>query len=187
MRVYLTGFMGSGKTVLGELLAEEMSFGFVDLDALIEEAEGRSIPIIFASEGERTFRRIERRQLRVTGQLRDHVIAVGGGALLSWRAMRWARRNGVVVFLDVPTDQLVRRLLKSDGSRPLIAEALSEEDPESALRSRVTRMMRFRRRAYERADLIFRPEQESLHQDVLALERLVRSRIDPSEGPVRRG
>ncbi|MBT8400860.1 MAG: shikimate kinase [Rhodothermia bacterium] len=179
--------MGSGKTVLGVRLADKLSFGFVDLDAQIESVEGRSIPSIFEAEGERTFRRIERKHLRLTRGLQDHVIAVGGGALLSWRAMRWARRNGVVVFIDVPIDELVRRLLESDGGRPLIAEALAEDEPESALRSRVTRMMRVRRPAYERADLTFRPGQESLDQDVLALERLVRSRIDRSEDPDRRG
>lgn len=187
MRVYLTGFMGSGKTVLGERLAEELSFRFVDLDAMIEEAEGRSIASMFESDGERTFRRIEREQLRRTGQLENHVIAVGGGALLTWRAMWWARRHGVVVFIDVPTDEIVRRLLESDGGRPLIADALAEDDPKLALGSTVAQMMRLRRPAYERSDLIFRPELRSLHHDAVALARLVRSRINLPEDRVRRG
>ncbi len=187
MRVYLTGFMGSGKTVLGKRLADELSLAFVDLDAQIEVAEGRSIASIFESDGERFFRRIEGKHLRLTRHLQDHVIAVGGGALLTRRAMRWARRHGVVVFIDVPIDELVRRLLASDAGRPLIADALAEEAPASALRARVAEMMRTRRSAYERAQVIFQPAGDSLDEDVLALKRLLRSRIDRSGDLGRRG
>ena len=187
MRVYLTGFMGSGKSALGALLAEELSFGFTDLDERIAAAEGSPIPGIFKARGERYFRRLERRQLRETGRLEDHVIAVGGGALIPWWAMRWARRNGVVVFIDTPVDELVRRLLDSGNDRPLMAGALASGNPELAVRERVVEMMSKRRRAYERADVVFIPSCESASNDARQLAGLLRPRTSPSADPDRRG
>ncbi|MDX1429770.1 MAG: shikimate kinase [Rhodothermales bacterium] len=179
--------MGSGKSALGALLAEELAFGFVDLDERIVAAEGSSIPEIFEAQGEGHFRRLERRQLRETGRLEDHVIAVGGGALIPWWTMRWARRNGVVVFIDTPVDELVRRLLDSGDDRPLMAGALASVNPELAVKERVVKMISKRRRAYERADVVFIPSCESASHDARELASLLRPRTSPSVDPDRRG
>ena len=176
MRVYLTGFMGSGKSVLGRELAKELSCGFVDLDEVIAIGRGRSISQIFEEAGEESFRKAEREELRKTIRLQDHVIALGGGALLEDGAMLWARSIGFVVFVDVAEDEIVRRLLDSGAGRPLVADALAGEEPEAALRARIREMMERRRPVYEQADVIFRPEGKSVRGDAGELARLLRSR-----------
>ena len=121
MTIFLCGFMGCGKTTVGEILAKQLGLPLIDTDAYIVEQEGRSIPEIFAQEGEPYFRKVEAQAIR-TLCTKNAVIACGGGAVLRAQNVRALRQNGVVVYIDRPLGQLA-----VGGARPLSqsAEALA--------------------------------------------------------------
>jgi shikimate kinase/3-dehydroquinate synthase len=115
--VVLVGFMGSGKTSLGRLLADKLARPFLDLDAAIEERAGKSIPELFAGRGEQEFRRIEEHAVRVAlGAAEPSVLALGGGAVTSAET-RGRLTDQFVVLVDVDVDLAWRRARGSD--RPL--------------------------------------------------------------------
>jgi len=118
--VFLVGFMGSGKTSVGQELARRLHWDFVDLDARIESREHKSIPDIFRQDGESAFRTAETSALReLTGSLqRDSVVSLGGGAFA--QAMNRDLVHGwPTVFLDAPVDELWRRSSEDPIVRPL--------------------------------------------------------------------
>lgn len=117
-RIYLVGFMGAGKTVVGRRVAERLDVPFVDLDAEIERASGRTVRALFESAGEAAFREREALFLAGTESLPDAVVSTGGGASVSEENRRRMQKLGTVLFLDVPFDVLRQRLAgKTD--RPL--------------------------------------------------------------------
>lgn len=170
MRVYLTGFMASGKSALGRALASRLGYDFLDLDASIEAAGGKSISEIFRDEGEPAFRAAEKSALLATGTLEDHVIAVGGGTLVPDENMEWALASGVVVYLDLPLDEIVRRLLRSPARRPLV-EAMRNSPGE--LERYVARLLEERRPSYERAHLCVQLERATVGRNARALAQLL--------------
>lgn len=128
--IFLYGPPGSGKSTVGRLLASTLDMPFVDLDTEITRAAGRSIPRIFAAEGEGRFRRIEVETLRQAVQNSPSVIALGGGALLDHEARALAEENGRVVCLNVSFPELQARLQPEGDRRPL----LTGSDPVEQLR-----------------------------------------------------
>ncbi len=122
-RVYLTGFMAAGKTVVGSALARILGFAFRDLDQAIEERAGGTVREIFAQSGEAAFRDLEHECLRRTADLEDVVVATGGGTMAFSRNREVIRRLGVSVWLDPPFDTLLARLRRSvEGERPLFGD-----------------------------------------------------------------
>lgn len=110
MRIYLSGFMGSGKTTVGRELGRRLAWPFVDLDGEVEAAAGLSVREIFEQQGEAEFRRLEREALAATFERAPLVVAVGGGTLVDPGALAAARAHGRVVWLDAPFELLVRRI-----------------------------------------------------------------------------
>lgn len=112
--VYLLGFMGSGKTTIGQKLAERLGWDFYDLDDDIERSAGRSIADIFREQGEEEFRRLEREALdervRIVQSGHAMVLALGGGACLNEICLQRLANNGVTVFLDCDFDILSVRV-----------------------------------------------------------------------------
>ena len=126
-RVYLVGFMGSGKTAIGRRLAERLAVPFVDLDAEIERTSGLTVRALFESLGENVFRERESIFLQATESLPSAVVATGGGCYVRPENRERIRRLGKAIFLDVPLDSLLPRLVgKTD--RPLF------QTPEQARR-----------------------------------------------------
>jgi shikimate kinase len=112
--VFLIGFMGAGKSTVGQYLARHKGWRFTDLDRLIEEHEGRTIAAIFQKSGEAVFRKLETEHLqKLLGQPRSplpHIVALGGGAYAREENARMIRAaGGVVIFLDAPMEELLRR------------------------------------------------------------------------------
>jgi len=129
-RIVLTGFMGSGKTTVGALLAKQLGWQFLDLDQEIERREGRSVPQIFAENGEQYFRRLETAALAsVLGQRRV-IIALGGGVPeeLGNRLLLEQTPRTVVVYLAAEFSTLIERCRKQGIERPVLAdEAVAAE------------------------------------------------------------
>ena len=120
--VALVGFMGAGKTTVGQALADRLGWGFADLDQLIEAHEGRTVPQIFAQDGEPGFRELEQIVLTeaLNRGLNGFVLALGGGAFVSPEVRQILRRRGVrAVWLDAPAEELFRRCDQPDVARPL--------------------------------------------------------------------
>ena len=150
--LYLVGMMGSGKTSTGRPLAEQLGYGFVDADAVIEQAAGCSIPEIFERDGEAGFRALESQVLNAIGQRHSLVVATGGGVVTqqeNWGLLH----SGIVVWLDVVPEQLMQRLRADSTVRPL----LQTDDPDAALNA----LLNQRRPLYAEADLTVVIDQET--------------------------
>ena len=127
MRIFLTGYMGSGKSTIGRKLAALMGMNFIDLDKYIEERNFKSVPAIFAQEGEQAFREKERQALREVSQFEEIVIGTGGGAPCYFDNMKLMNEAGITIYLAPDNATLAFRLLKSKTERPLIAGKTKEE------------------------------------------------------------
>ena len=151
-RVYLTGFMASGKSTVGPLVADALGYRFLDLDWLVVVRTGKSIPEIFAEGGAGAFREAERDALVETTRAEGHVIATGGGSLVQDRAMALAREAGPVVWLRTRPETAARRV-GSAGDRPMLWDDDGRPLAGAPLRARIRDLMAQRERAYARADL----------------------------------
>lgn len=119
MTVFLCGFMGCGKSTIGQITANLLGITFIDMDNYIEEKEGMKIPEIFKKEGEAYFRGLETKAIKELSK-RGALIACGGGAMLSEENSDIARKAGNVIFLDVPFEACYARIV-GDESRPIAA------------------------------------------------------------------
>jgi len=119
MNIVLIGFMGTGKTAVGEELARRLGRRYVDTDDIIQRKEGRSIPEIFAQEGEEYFRRIESEVIREISELDDLVISAGGGAVLREDNIKALRKRGILICLKANPEVIWERT-KKNNERPLL-------------------------------------------------------------------
>ncbi len=140
--IVLTGFMGSGKSAVGRLVAKRLRFQFVDTDQLIVKRAGMPISEIFARHGEEYFRNLETAELDALEHLRRSVIATGGGVVVKERNHAILARLGFVVWLTASEDVIFNRVSRND-KRPL----LQTEDPRATIRE----MLAARRPLYEKA------------------------------------
>ena len=144
LNLYLVGMMGSGKSTAGRHLAELLGYRFLDADSSIEQVAGRSIPEVFASEGEAGFRQLEAAVLNQIASWHSLVVATGGGVVT--RPDNWGQlHQGVVIWLDAPEELLLERLSSDPTPRPL----LQADDPAA----RLTALLAERRPLYAQADL----------------------------------
>jgi shikimate kinase len=141
--IFLIGFMASGKTTVGRLLAERLDWTFVDLDEVIEGAAGKTVAEIFAAEGEAGFRKRETDAVREVARRRKTVVATGGGAPCREANIAAMLDAGRVYWLDVTAEKAVARAGTTSG-RPLLDNAT---DPLTAAR----KLLEARRPFYERA------------------------------------
>ena len=136
MMITLTGFMGSGKTTVGKVLADFLGCPFLDLDDLVVKKAGKSIPDIFAQDGEPAFRELEAKLLRQTvGKYAEStaVLALGGGAILAPASAALLRDKTVCIYLRAALDTLLARLEGETAGRPLadasLADRLASREP----------------------------------------------------------
>ncbi len=125
MTIFLCGFMGCGKTTVGELLAKKLGLPLIDTDAYIVREEGKTIPEIFAQDGEAYFREKEAAAIRTLCD-KQAVISCGGGAMLNPESAAYARKNGIVVLLDESFACCYQRI-RGDSNRPIVQRSTKEE------------------------------------------------------------
>ena len=136
MKIVLTGFMATGKTETGKLLAGRLGLAFVDTDRLVERRAGLAVKDIFARRGESVFRRLEKAAVREAGALENVVIATGGGAVMDPENRRHLGRNGIIVSLFASPEEIARRTGNS-GRRPLLDGADADAEIRKLLRARL--------------------------------------------------
>lgn len=117
--IFLIGFMGSGKTSVGKVLARKMKMNFIDADKEIEKVAGKLIKKIFADSGEAAFRQIEIDVIKLISRKKNSVVAVGGGAVLNYINVLRMRESGRTVLLRVSPECIARRL-EGEKERPLL-------------------------------------------------------------------
>ncbi len=140
-KIYLVGFMSSGKTTIARALGQRLGWRTEDVDERIEALERMTVAEIFATRGEPYFRVIEREVLRSLLPPRHVVVATGGGTFADPESRTAINQDGVSVWLDVPFDEIVDRL-PADGRRPLASN-----------RSEMEALYAARRAAYQHAHL----------------------------------
>ena len=120
--IILVGYMGSGKSTIGRMLAEQLGSNFIDSDSAIEAQTGKTIREIFAEKGEDHFRDLERTFCESLADLNPSVIATGGGVPCFQNNMDLLKAHGVVVYVNASLQTLARRLKEERAIRPLVAE-----------------------------------------------------------------
>jgi len=162
--LYLVGFMASGKTTVGRLLADELGWYFADLDEDIETRQGTTITRIFETRGEPAFRQIETETLRTRVRMvqsgRPHVIALGGGTFAQRENVDILEDNGVTVWLDLPLEK-VRQRLEGCEHRPLA------RDPQC-----LEKLFEIRQAIYGKADFRIAVDSDNPAVTVAAILRL---------------
>jgi shikimate kinase len=135
MKIVLTGFMGTGKSAVGPILARKLKVSFIDTDCIIEERTGQPIEKIFRMHGEPFFRSLEKKVVAETAGEKNAVIAVGGGAILDPENLENLKKDGMLVSLFASSEEIKKRIA-GDDSRPLlksggktIENLLSQREP----------------------------------------------------------
>ena len=168
-RLFLTGFSGTGKSVVARLVAGALGWRVLDTDALIEEATGHSIPHLFENEGEAHFRHLEHETLHNTAREDRAVIATGGGAVLSEQNRRAMAAAGLVVCLEARPGTIVERL---HGATPVSERPLLwGGDP----LERVTELKARRQKLYALADVVLETDGMTAQQVADAVAETVRA------------
>ena len=149
MKIFLIGFMGSGKTHWGRLLSQKLGIPFFDLDEQVVEHAGKSIPEIFATEGEEHFRMQEKEVLHIiTESHESFVMACGGGSPCYFNNIDYMNQSGATVWINTAVEILFQRLIKEKEKRPLIKD-LSDEQ----LRTFIIKKFADRKIYYEQANV----------------------------------
>ena len=141
--IALIGFMGTGKTAVGKVLAERLDKEFVELDSLIEQKAGKTIPEIFNQDGEVTFRELEIEVTREVAERKNTVIACGGGVVLNEINIERLRKECIIVYLTASPRVILKRTLSNENERPLLEVSNKAQ--------RIQELLRFRKPFYERA------------------------------------
>lgn len=146
--IFLIGYMGSGKTTIGQLIAKQLNLQFIDLDHWIENRYHQSIHDLFEKHGEEWFRKIEHDNLSEISFFQDVVISTGGGAACYHHNMEWMNAHGMTIYLSVPVEVLAERLKKAKSKRPLL-----KNKSESEIKQFIEESLKIREPFYRQAKL----------------------------------
>ena len=155
--IALIDFMGTGKSSVGQLIASQLHFNFLDTDHVIEGREGRTISEIFSREGEPAFRKLERNLVQELAQLKKTVISTGGGLSADPANLESLRSHALVVCLWASAEKIWERV-RTQTHRPL----LQEPDPLAKIRS----LLAVREPFYRSADVLINTEMRSVKEVV---------------------
>lgn len=162
-KIYLIGFMGSGKSTAGRNLASQLNWSFIDLDEKIQKMEEMKIPEIFSIKGESYFRKLETRALQELKSETDTVISTGGGTPCFGDNMDFMLSSGLTIYIKMTPVSLKKRLEGSAEDRPLLREIDSKD-----LQEYITSKLAEREKWYCRAEIIIDGDNNDL-SDLLSL------------------
>jgi len=175
--VFLTGFMGSGKSTIGPILAKEIGYDFIDVDELIEKIDGRKIVDIFREDGEIYFRNLERQILIETVlKLSKFVVALGGGTITFSDNLFLVKRSGILIYLKASPEILLQRI-KFKTDRPLLLDPMGNLLPENLLFERVTTLLQMREPYYLQADFFVSTDDRGIEETVAEILKKLEGKI----------
>lgn len=156
--IYFTGFMASGKSRIGQLTAASLGWKFYDIDKWIEEKSSKTIPQIFAEQGERAFREMEVEALKEISKLGPMVASLGGGTLINPEAIAVIRDSGLLVGLYAAPEVILERVNRKKESRPLLANL--DDDAKMA---KIKQLLEEREPLYQLANFHFESDEKIPH------------------------
>lgn len=160
MKIFLIGFMGCGKTHWGKEISMKLKIPFFDLDAKIEESEGKKIQEIFDEKGEEYFRHLEKEVLYLLSESHEtFVMATGGGTPCFFNNVDYLKKHGTVIWINCSVDCLYKRLLLEKDKRPLISKI-----PAQQLRSYIVKKFSNRKIFYQQANIILNEDDINIDQ-----------------------
>lgn len=165
MRIYLVGFMGSGKSTLGQRIAHDFNVPFFDTDGIAEAQSGMTIKEIFESYGEHYFRHLEADILRQSAFYPKSINATGGGLPCFEENMAWMKKHGITIYLEWPEEILKANLLTQREARPLLS---SLSDADASLR--IADLLQSRKTIYEEAAITIEMQGKA-EEDYLLLQK----------------
>lgn len=148
-RIFLTGFMGSGKTYWGKKWSELSGLEYFDIDEIVEQQQGKTITKIFAEDGEDHFRNLETNILRSLSNKNNIIVATGGGTPCFNDNISWMNKNGTCVYLQSSSENILKRLKSEKEKRPLIKNLKDDE-----LLFYITEKIKEREHFYNQAKII---------------------------------
>lgn len=175
-RLYLTGFMTSGKSTIGPILANVLGWNFYDLDKVIEKDQKKSIVEIFEADGEAYFRQLETDKLRGLSKSEKAVISLGGGTMANEENLDIIKKTGKVVYLKVSPEVLYKRL-RYKIDRPLLRDLVLSENSKEEFVNRIDEILLKREVYYEKADLVINTDTSSVGITVDKLVKKVKGML----------
>jgi shikimate kinase len=155
--VYLTGFMGAGKSTIGPILANTLGWEFYDLDKEIESIVGEKVKDIFDKKGEQFFRDMEMRILKELSAKDECIISLGGGTLTNEENFSLIKNSGKIIYLKTSPEAAYHRL-KFKRDRPTLIKPGEEEPTKQALIEKINALLNNRKYYYEKADIIIKTD-----------------------------
>jgi shikimate kinase len=174
--VYLTGFMGCGKSTIGPILANTIGYDFVDIDRVIEQRASKRIRELILTEGEARFHEIERQALADLTALERHVVSLGGGTIATEENFALIRQSGIIVYLQLSAEEIFQRV-HHRSDRPLIMDDEGNRLTHEALNARIQVLLAEREPFYRRADVIIPADHRPLGSTVDEVVRRLRKFI----------
>ncbi len=176
----LIGVSGSGKTTIGQCLAQKLGLGFLDVDHWIERSYNKTIAQIFKEQGEDSFRQKEQEALEALADINNHVVAAGAG-LVTAENIESIRELGTLVWLNCETHVAANRLIREPGgllSRPLLISTLNGEGSSlpQRLKEQIDSLLNKRRDIYDLADLSFNESYLSAEDSARRLKNIIENR-----------
>ena len=175
--VYLAGFMGSGKSTIGPILANTLGFEFVDIDKLVEKKAEKRISDIFTTDGEQAFRALELASLKEVASRSHHVVSLGGGTIADEENFRLIRESGIIVYLKLSPEEILQRV-HHRTDRPLLTGAGGVRLPVEEIEQRVMELLTRREQFYARADVVIPTDRKRVGATVDEIVRRLRGLID---------
>jgi shikimate kinase len=149
MKIFLIGFMGSGKSTMGKKLALKLGYPFIDIDKVIENRINMSITEYFQKNGEDSFRELESSILKTTQLPENSIIATGGGAPCFFDNLQWMNENGTTIYLSLSPKALAKRLESATEQRPVLQNLKGEK-----LEEFIAEKLYLREKFYKQAEII---------------------------------
>jgi len=149
--IYLTGFMGAGKSTIGPILANTLGWNYYDVDQVIEKKLGKKISEIFSGEGEDFFREVERQTFTELSNSDNIIISLGGGAVANQSNLDFFKKNGKIIYLKVSPEVAYERL-KFKNDRPLLTGGASGGLSKKDFIGRLQSILSKREKYYDQAD-----------------------------------
>ena len=176
-RLFLSGFMGTGKSTIGRELARELELSFADLDTMIEEEAGKPIPDIFEQQGEEAFRRLEKEMLLRAIREYEGVLSLGGGALHNQHVVDHLKINGLLIFIETPFSVILDRILQHDN-RPLLLDEDGKMKDREVLEDELKQLYEQRLPLYRQAEITLQTDnQSSVEEATAALIKKIRNHV----------